>query len=170
MWTILAFIALGFLIGNLVGLTATSVTGAVLGLLFAFGGGSAIAFIRKLDNTERVLASKAILALSFSCLLGLYTGIFVCEYQLLTPEEVASKRVSVSQRKLTRDSIVSAAHSIDQHRANEEIELEEAYKEMYQLHQEMESLAQAIHQRYLNREIRLNQAYSELHSLAAGED
>ncbi len=171
MWTILAFIALGYLIGNLVGLTAESVTGGVLGLLFAFGSGSAIAFIRKLDPTERVLASKAILALSLSCLLGVYTGIFVTEYQLLTPDkQVASKRVSVSERKYLRESIVSSAHSIDQRYANKQIELEEAYNEMYQLVQEMESSAQAIHQRYLNREIRLKQAYHELRSLSAGED
>lgn len=171
MWTIFAFIALGFLVGNLIGLTAESVTSAVLGLLFAFGGGSAIAFIRKLDPTERVLASKATLALSLSVLVGVYAGIVVSEYQLLTPDrQLASKRVSVSERKYLRESIISSVHSIDQRYANKQITLQEAYREMYQLVQKLESEAQVINKRYLNRNIKVKQAYRELYNLTAGED
>lgn len=171
MWTILAFIALGFLIGNLIGLTAESVTSSVLALLFAFGGGSAIAFIQKLNIQERVLASKAILALAISCLIGVYAGIYIAENQIFTPDEGrVEKRISIEDRKYLRENIVNSANSIDQLYANKQINLQKAYMEMYQLTLEIDSISKSIHKSYLSKEISLRKAYVELHEITAGED
>lgn len=85
MWIVLGFLALGFLIGNIVGMTAQSVVTSLLGLLFAFAGGSVLSLMHKLDVADRKAAGQAILSLSLSCLLGLYIGIVVSERRLLSP-------------------------------------------------------------------------------------
>jgi hypothetical protein len=90
MWIVLSFLALGFLIGNIVGMTAQSVVTSLLGLLFAFAGGSVLTFIHKLDAGERRLAGQAVLALSLACVGGLYTGIFVSEHRLLSPKPAST--------------------------------------------------------------------------------
>ena len=46
----IAFAALGFLIGNLVGLTGGPISASTIALLFAFGGGSAVGFLPKLGS------------------------------------------------------------------------------------------------------------------------
>lgn len=82
---VLAFASLGFLIGNLVGLSAESTLKIILPLLFTFGGGSAAAFIPKLEPADRRVVAAAVVALSLSCLAGVYSGIVVCERHLLSP-------------------------------------------------------------------------------------
>ena len=137
MWVGIAFSCLGFLIGNLIGFTAESVTSSVLALLFAFGGGSAISFMQKLDTQDRATAGKAIVALSLACLLGLYVGIILSEYQLLSPGgQGQTVRTSVEARKYLRGNLISKAHAIDQQLqlgSKTYEQLEEAYEEMYQL-------------------------------------
>jgi hypothetical protein len=59
MWLASALLMLGFLIGNLVGLTSAKITHALLGLLVAFGGGSALDFVRKLDDRALVQTTRA---------------------------------------------------------------------------------------------------------------
>lgn len=86
MWLVLAFLALGLLIGNLVGLSATAVVASLVALLFAFGGGSIIAFLHKLSGADRTAASQAVLAFSLACLVGVYAGLRVSEYRMLSPE------------------------------------------------------------------------------------
>lgn len=133
MWNIIAFSALGFLIGNLVGLTAESTVTALIGLLFALIGGSAISFMHKLSDREKLIASKAISGLSIACLIGVYTGIFVSDNQVLTRKEnQSSTRVSVSDRKYVRSKLINRAHAIDQRKANGFLSAEAAYKELYQ--------------------------------------
>ena len=90
MWIVLGFLGLGFLIGNIVGMTAESVVTSLLGLLFAFAGGSVLSLMHKLDVADRKLTGQAILSLSLSCLLGLYTGIVVSERRLLSPAVAAT--------------------------------------------------------------------------------
>jgi len=86
MWLILAFSALGLLIGNLVGLSATSIVTPLLGLLFAFGGSSIIAFLHKLSGDDRKAAAQAVLAISLACLVGVYSGVLINQYRVLTPK------------------------------------------------------------------------------------
>ena len=128
-----AFISLGFLIGNLVGFTADSVVGGVLGLLFAFGGGSAIALVKQLDERQQKRAFQAIACLALSCLAGLYLAIVLSEFQLLTPREQAAVRSSVEERKYLRSDTLSAAGSIDSQRRTGALECDEAYARLLAL-------------------------------------
>ena len=132
---VLAFLMLGFLIGNLVGLTAESVVSVLVPLLFAFGGGSAIGFLHKLDSTARQAASKSILALAVACLIGTYVGILVSEHQLLTPESRRATRAgaSISESKYLRSYVISKADQIDQLKATGALTPEKAYEALYSL-------------------------------------
>lgn len=87
MWLIIAFAATGFLIGNLMAMSASSTVPSFLGLLFALLGGSLIALLHKLTIEDRVLAGKLVLALTGMCLIGVYTGLLVNEHELLTPKQ-----------------------------------------------------------------------------------
>ncbi len=127
------FTSLGYLIGNLVGLTAASVTGTLIGLLFAFSGGSAIAFMHKIDANARIQASKAILALTLACLVGVYTRIYVSDNQLLTRDaKKVGKRISIEANKYNRNKFLSKANAVDQRRANNHLSWKEAYEELYE--------------------------------------
>ena len=113
--TIFAFACLGFVIGNLVGLSAESTLSVVLPLLFAFGGGSAVAFLHKLPPSERRLAAAAVVTLSLSCLIGVYTGIVVSEHQLLSPSiDDSDDRTAVADRKYLRRIDIEEVQRIDQ--------------------------------------------------------
>ncbi len=87
MWIVIGFAALGFLIGNLVGLTAHSVVTSVLTLMFAFAGSSIIAFLGKISPDDRRVAGQAICGLSLCCVLGTYAGIATSEWRLLSPKQ-----------------------------------------------------------------------------------
>jgi len=128
----LAFIALGFLIGNLVGMTSSSAVSALIPLLFAFGGGSAVAFLQKLDRETQRRASVAIISLSIACLVGTYTGIVVSEYQLLSPatnKPIPDKRV---ERTYLRSSTISLVNAIDAQRTKGNLTTEQAYDKLKQ--------------------------------------
>ncbi len=133
MWTILAFLFLGLLIGILTGMTAESVTSTLMALLFTFGGGSAIAFVHKLDNKGRKLASQAIVVLSISCLIGIFAGVYITERQLLTPEDYRSSPEisSVEARKLLRSKLISEVNIIDQAYKGGQLSVEQAYEAIY---------------------------------------
>lgn len=128
----LAFIALGFLIGNLVGMTSASVVSALIPLLFAFGGGSAVAFLQKLDNLAQRRASIAIVCLSIACLGGTYAGIVVTEYQLLSPQtnkQIPDKR---SERTYLRSTTTSLVNAIEAQRTKGNLTTEQAYDQLKQ--------------------------------------
>lgn len=133
--TTAAFVTLGFLIGNLMGLSAESTLTTVLPLLLTFGGGSAVAFLHKLKPDERKRASAAVVALSVSCLAGAYAGILAAEYQILTPrsDAIGAARVTVEDRKYFRSVDVDDVTRIDQRFRNKEFDAERAYRELYQL-------------------------------------
>ena len=146
MWIIFGFLALGFLIGNLTGLTSESVVISVLGLLFAFGGGSIIAFIGKLNLEDRQLAGKAILAFSVACLVGVYSGIGICEWQILSPPEkahlnasTALPRASIADKKYLRSALIKPMNAIDTQLTMNVISSDEAYKQLFELVKRLES-------------------------------
>ncbi|MCP3981410.1 MAG: NAD(P)(+) transhydrogenase (Re/Si-specific) subunit beta [bacterium] len=132
---VVAFLLLGFLIGNIIGLTAASVTTSLIALLFAFGGGSAVAFMKQLEAGERRAAGKAVAALSISCLLGLYFGIYVTEAQLLTPSRIVSSeaQTSVTDRKYLRSNALSELREIDQALDAGEINAAVAYQTLREM-------------------------------------
>jgi hypothetical protein len=134
---IAAVVCLGFLIGNLVGLSATSALTIILPLLFALAGGSGIAFLHKLAPSERKLASAAVLGLSLSCLVGLYFGMTVSERQWLSPRErrgsSETKRVSVADRKYLRTVDFDSVTWIDVHYQDHRLSADQAYQQLYRL-------------------------------------
>ena len=125
-----AFASLGFLIGNMVGMTSSSVVSSLIPLLFAFGGGSAIAFIQKLEIDARKLASIAITCLSLSCLAGIYSGILMTEYHILSPEN--QNRTSQSREESTylRAGTTSLVNFIDSQIAKGNITVAEGYEQL----------------------------------------
>ena len=134
MWTIVAFAALGFLIGNTVGLTASSVASSLISLLFAFGGGSAVAFLRKLNNDDRRSASQAVTALSLACLVGIYVGIWISESQILTPHrrQQDNSVQTIAERKYLRSALVTKTNEIDQAYQVGDLTPKVAYEQLYE--------------------------------------
>ena len=134
MWNIIAFTSLGFLIGNLVGLTSESTIVSLIGLLFVFAGSSAISFMHKLSEHEKINASKAIMSLSISCLVGVYASAVISDNQLLTFEEnMSNKRDTIASRKYIRENIISEVNQIDKMKADNEISVDKAYEKLYKL-------------------------------------
>jgi hypothetical protein len=115
----IAFASLGFLIGTLIGLTAQSVVAAFLPMLFAFAGGSLVAFLDRFRGEDRRTALTAIAALCLACLAGVYSSIAISERQLLSPrgrriaDQVAAPP-AVADLKYLRADTTSAWKAIDQ--------------------------------------------------------
>lgn len=132
---LLAFLALGFLIGNVVGLTAESVGSVLIPVVFTFGGGSAVALAAKLDPDARKVAYRSVLAVSSSCLVGIYVSVAISEYQFLTPLKSRAERLQgpPADRKYLRSASIEDAHRIDQLRAQDLLTTVEAYEQMYLL-------------------------------------
>lgn len=85
-----AFLALGFLVGNVTGLSASPIAMALIPAIFTLAGGSVLAFLSNVAEPERKIAAKAILAFSLGCLSGVYFGIVVTTHQLLGSPVAAS--------------------------------------------------------------------------------
>jgi Na+/glutamate symporter len=125
--SLFAFSTLGFLIGTLTAFTADSVVSSLIPLFFAFAGGSAIAFGKNFEKHARDLAALAILGLSIGCVIGVYSGIYVFERKLLTPQEMRETRDdSAYLRKLSMDQI----DLIDQQKRSGILTTEQAYAEL----------------------------------------
>jgi len=67
MWMILGFGALGFLVGNLAGISSAQIVKTLLGMLFAFGGGSIIAFLKGINAHDRKVAGASVFAFCIAC-------------------------------------------------------------------------------------------------------
>lgn len=130
----IAFLMLGFLIGNLVGMSAESMVATLMPLLFAFGGGSAIGLLHKVDEKSRSVAFTAILTLSVGCLAGTYLGVAVSEFQLLSPtSDGAEERAAIVDSKYLRSYLTSEADQIDQLYATGALSPQHAYERLYAL-------------------------------------
>jgi hypothetical protein len=78
-----AFLMLGFLVGNITGLSGSPIALALVPAIFALAGGSVLAFLTSISEGDRKVASRAILLFSAGCLGGIYLGIIVTTHQLL---------------------------------------------------------------------------------------
>jgi predicted PurR-regulated permease PerM len=125
--TIVAFISLGLLIGNIVGMTESVISNTLIGLLFAFGGTTAIGFLRKVRPSERKIAACCIISLSFSCLVGLYMGIYVSRHQLLGP----SANKEGQSLTYLRKSDIEKIDFINIKKKENLLSCEDAYEELY---------------------------------------
>jgi hypothetical protein len=131
---VLAFVCLGFLIGNLVGLSAESALAVIVPLLFAFGGGSAVAFLHKLGPAERTRSAGAVVALSIGCLIGVYVGIVVSERQALSPSKRRlAREATTADLKYLRSADIEKVNEIDQRYKGGALSAAEAYERLYSL-------------------------------------
>lgn len=71
------FASLGLLVGSVAGLSTAELTTMLLGLLFAFMGGSVIALLQKLDDDARRAAGVALATFSIAATVGLYGGMLL---------------------------------------------------------------------------------------------
>jgi len=71
-----SYFTLGFVIGNLAGITEAAITIPIISGLFAFIGGSAIAMLQKIKFRDRVTASLMVLTICLGLLSGLYVGLW----------------------------------------------------------------------------------------------
>ena len=138
MWIVVGFASLGLVIGNLVGFSADSITTSVAGLLFAFAGGSAVTFMRKLTPDARKESAQAIAALALSCLLGVYASIYVSEHRILSPASTPPS-AAPKDNKYLFGNVVSTANGIDSLYRSGRLPLEDAYDQLYELVESMES-------------------------------
>jgi hypothetical protein len=99
----IAFASMGFLVGNIAGLTSAPITQPLLAAVLAFGGGSIIAFQTKLDK-ERLLpgALDAVAAFSLATLIGLYGALYVTAKY---PTLLSSPTSAVSSKPLRSGSM-----------------------------------------------------------------
>jgi len=134
----LAFLSLGVFIGTLLAMSAQSLAQAVVAALFASFGGSILLLVEKLAKDKLAKACLGILAISLGGLIGTYSGIYVTEYQVLTP---VSLRVNSSKaattgtesRKYLRENVVSGASAIDMKYRTGALPANEAYEKLKSL-------------------------------------
>jgi hypothetical protein len=118
-----AFAALGLLVGNLTGLSASPIAKALIPALFTLIGGSFVAFIFKVHANDRSVAASAILSFSIACLICTYIGIALNAHELLV----------ANLDTYLRDVVTGAADSVDQRKRNGQLNAEQAYEELRKL-------------------------------------
>jgi hypothetical protein len=94
----IAFLATGLLIGTSVAFSDEKLTQGLLAAIFALFGGSLLALLQKLSVVDQIKAAVALCAISLGTLLGIYSGLYVNEFQLLTPmtERLSGRNVHQS--------------------------------------------------------------------------
>ena len=108
MWEILAFSMLGFFVGNMVGLTGESIVQGSVAILFAFAGGSAIAYMKNFSEKDRIAVGKIIFSLSLFSLFGVYVGILMTEHRVFGEPQSSFNRISAIVEKSIEDNLTTA--------------------------------------------------------------
>lgn len=127
-----AFLVLGLLIGTLLAMSAQSIVQAVIAALFAMFGGSILVLLEKVSPTNQLKSCVAILAVSLGTLVGVYSGVYVNEHELLTPTSrrvsaFESRRMDTEVEKYLKAYVRPKAAAIDEQYTNKMIKAEEAY-------------------------------------------
>ena len=132
-----AFAVLGLLVGTLLAFSAQSLAQAVLAALFAFFGGSILQIMATRTRAFQLAAALATLALSLGTIAGIYSGVYVNEYQLLSPIDhrgnEGTGNAALGSRKYLRENLLKQADEIDSKRRSGAITLEDAYEQMFKL-------------------------------------
>jgi ABC-type enterochelin transport system permease subunit len=135
----LAFGCLGLLVGTLLAFSAQSLVQAVVAAIFAFFGGSVLAVIGNKTRAEQQAVALGTLGISLGALVGVYSGIYVNEHELLSPPGQKTSKASSAAtqeqivRKYLRESVLPPAAEIDQKRRNRVLTNEQAYEQLYKL-------------------------------------
>lgn len=129
----MGMLALGIVVGTLVAMSATSLAQGVLAALFALFGGSLLGFLKQVRVEDQLKVAAGVLAIAVGTLIGIYSGIYVNEYKLLTPPQL---RASEQDTKYLRAAELSRANAIDQQYRNHQLQAEEAYAQLRKLIEE----------------------------------
>jgi hypothetical protein len=128
------YLTLGILVGLLVGMTRASVVGAVIPLLLAFSGGTAIAFFAKQSAEIRKIAERNIFGLSAGAIAGVVLGIVVSDNRLLTfrayQQDAVAKEAAHSRETYLFNNRIKSVQAVEQKLGNGRLTLEQAYEEL----------------------------------------
>ncbi len=155
----LAFGAFGLAVGILVGLTETEITKPLIAALFAVFGGSLVAFLHKLTGPQQIKASVALGVMSLTLLVGTLSGIWLRHNRMLSPADTTESYL--------RNSALEDCNRVDSDYQNGEMELAEAYREMYSVCVLKE--CDRVHSMYREGDADLTQAYEGMYSACLGE-
>jgi hypothetical protein len=116
-------------------MSAHSLAEAVIAALFALFGGSLLAFLQKVPSKDQLTVSAGVLAVSVGTMVGLYSGLYVNEHELLTPPSARVRATSEGSKaaevsKYLREDIMSPANAIDQQYRSGQITMNEAYEQL----------------------------------------
>jgi hypothetical protein len=119
-------------------------------MLFAFGGGSILAFMKELNPEYRKTAAQAIFAFCSACLIGIYFSFAVSESLILNPKnrEMAQKaqsqsrvigkemteeltHLSITNCKYIRSFILNKVNAIDAKYKTGAVKAEQAYEQLF---------------------------------------
>lgn len=134
------FLFLGIVVGTLLAMSAQSLAQAVIAALFALFGGSLLALLEKLPEEAQGKAALSLLAISVGTLVGVYSGLYINERQLLTPENLRLSKGQLQQGvtpnsipKYLRENFQDARTSIDMKYRNKFLSAEDAYDSLRKL-------------------------------------
>ncbi len=134
------FLFLGGVVGTLLAMSAQSLVQAVIAGLFALFGGSILALLEKLPEEGQGKAALSLLAISVGTLLGVYSGLYVNERQLLTPENLRLSKAKLpagatptAVPRYLRENFQDARTSIDMKYRNKFLSAEDAYDSLRKL-------------------------------------
>jgi len=114
-WFVLGMLGLGLLIGFMAGLSVSPVVNTLLGLVFAFAGGSVIVLVKGRDDYELKLIGKSVTAISIAMIVGVITGIAFRANDLLNLNKPSSEKVRFKLEKSleTKDIIQLSEKGVD---------------------------------------------------------
>jgi mannitol-specific phosphotransferase system IIBC component len=112
MFVVLGFTSLGLLVGSIAGLSSADLTLTLFGLVFAFAGGSVIAFMGKMPKPSIVLASIALASFCLAAVMALYVGLFMKVNEILftTPKQIISAGKQSSQKPPPNDTVAQQGY------------------------------------------------------------
>lgn len=81
---------MGLLVGSIAGLSSAELTLPLFGFLFAFAGGSVMAFMGKIPKPTLSLAGIALASFSLAAVIALYAGLYIKVNEVLfsSPEKI----------------------------------------------------------------------------------
>lgn len=82
-FVVIGFSSLGLLIGSIAGLSSAELTLPLFGFLFAFAGGSVIAFMGKIPKSILGLSGIALASFCMAAVIALYAGLFIKVNEIL---------------------------------------------------------------------------------------
>jgi hypothetical protein len=132
---VIGFGSLGLLIGTLLAMSAEPLAHGVIAAMFALFGGSLLSFLKRFESKDQIKTGFGVAAISIGTLIGVYSGLYITEHQLFTPQNlrVTSASMKESVPKYLRDFQMTRAETIDAQYRNNHITIQQAYDQLRQV-------------------------------------